>query len=123
MPLAPPPAPAVAGADRALQRFGHPASGTRQAQKKRGEKPGCPGPLAALQERAGEIMKSALAARLLTAVAFQSGLVVIRPPGTDVEALTAATRAGPLFPAQRLDVGLTGFGMEEGVERRHHRHS
>ena len=77
---------------------------------------------AAIQECAGEVIEGTLAARLFTAVAFQSGLVVIGAPGTDVEALTAGTLEGPIFPAQRMDVGLTRFGGEEVVKIRHNRH-
>jgi uncharacterized membrane protein len=70
---------------------------------------------AAVQERAGEVIEGALAARLFTAVAFQTRLVVISTPGTDVEALTAGTLERPIFPAQRMDIGLTRFGIEEMV--------
>ena len=57
-----------------------------------------------------------------TAVALQFGLVVVGAPGPDVVALTAGTLEGPIFPAQRMDVGLTRFGVEEMVEMRHNRH-
>ena len=46
--------------------------------------------LAAVQERAREIIEGTLAVLLFTAVAFQSGLVVIEAPGTDVGALTSS---------------------------------
>src|SRR5215510_11361879 len=68
------------------------------------------------------VIEGALAALLFTAVALQAGLGVVGAPGTDVEALTAGTLEGPIFPAQRMDVGLTRFGVEEVVEMRHHRH-
>jgi hypothetical protein len=29
---------------------------------------------------------------------------------------------GPIFPAQRMEVSLTRFGVEELVQMRHHRH-
>jgi len=52
----------------------------------------------------------------------QSRLVVIRPPGTNVVALTSGALQGPIFPAQRLDVSLTRFGVEKLVEMRRNRH-
>ena len=67
--------------------------------------------LAAVEERAREVIEGARAALLFPAVALQSGLVVIRPPGTDVVTLTARTLEGPIFPAQRMDIGLTRFGV------------
>jgi hypothetical protein len=63
--------------------------------------------LAAVQERAREIIEGALAVLLFTAVAFQSGLVVIDAPGTDVVALTSGALQGPIFPAQRMDISVT----------------
>jgi hypothetical protein len=53
---------------------------------------------------------------------FQSGLGVVGAPRADVETLTAGALEGPIFPAQRMDVRLTRFGVEEVVEMRHHRH-
>jgi hypothetical protein len=47
--------------------------------------------LAAIQECAGEVIEGAVADFLFTAVAFESGLVVVRPPRSDVEALTSGT--------------------------------
>ena len=47
--------------------------------------------LTAIQERAREVIEGALAALLFTAVALQSGLVVVGSPRTDVKALTAGT--------------------------------
>ena len=78
--------------------------------------------LAAIQERAREVIEGAPAALLFTAVAFQARLGVVGALRTDVEALTAGTLEGPIFPAQRMDVGLTRFGVEEVVEMRHNRH-
>src|SRR4030095_15565126 len=57
-----------------------------------------------------------------TAVALQSRLVVVRPPRTNVVALTAGTLEWAIFPPQRMDIGLTRFGVEELVEMRHNRH-
>src|SRR5947209_6099058 len=78
--------------------------------------------LAAIQECAREVIEGALAALLFAAVAFQARLGVVGAPGTDVEALTAGTLEGTIFPAQRTDVGLKRFGVEEVVELRHNRH-
>ena len=78
--------------------------------------------LAAIQERTREVIEGALAALLFTAVAFQAWLGMVRAPWSDVEALTAGTLEGPIFPAQRMDGGLTRFGVEEVVEMRHNRH-
>jgi hypothetical protein len=64
----------------------------------------------------------AFAGFLFTAVAFQTRLVVVRTPRADVVALTAGTLEGAIFPPQRMDIGLTRFGVEEVVEMRHHRH-
>jgi hypothetical protein len=96
--------------------------GTRQAQQKGREHPVHDRALAAIQERAREVIEGALAALLFTAVAFQAWLGMVRAPWSDVEALTAGTLEGPIFPAQRMDVGLTRFGVEEVVQMRHNRH-
>jgi len=98
------------------------ARGTRQAQEKRRQNPVYDRALAAIQERAREVIEGALAGLLFTAVAFQARLGMVGTPGPNVEALTAGTLEGPIFPAQRMDVGLTRFGVEEVVEMRHHRH-
>jgi hypothetical protein len=82
----------------------------------------CEGALAAVQERAGKVIEGALAPPLFTAVALQAGLVVVGAPRTNVVALTAGTLEGSIFPAQRMEVGLTHFGVEEVVEMRHNRH-
>jgi hypothetical protein len=78
--------------------------------------------LAAVQERSREVIEGALAGFLFTAIAFQAGLVVVGAPRTDVVALTPRTLEGPIFPAQRMEVGLTRFGVEEVVQMRHNRH-
>ena len=80
------------------------------------------GALAAVQEGAREGIEGALAGLLLTAVALQSRLVVLGPPGTNMVALTSGTLEGTIFPPQRLEVGLTRFGVEEVVEMGHNRH-
>ena len=53
--------------------------------------------LAAVQERAREVIEGALAALLFTAVALQARLGMVGAPGSDVEALTAGTLE-PIFP-------------------------
>jgi hypothetical protein len=78
--------------------------------------------LAAVQERAREVIKGALAVLLLTAIALQSGLVVVGTPRPNVVALTPRTLEGPIFPPQRMDVRLTRFGVEEVVEMRKNKH-
>jgi hypothetical protein len=78
--------------------------------------------LAAVQERACEVIEGALAGVLLIAVALQAGLVGVRAPGTNVVALTAGTWEWAIFPAQRMEIRLTRFGVEELVQMRHNRH-
>ena len=78
--------------------------------------------LAAVQERAREVSEGALAGLLFTAVAFQSRLVVIRAPGADVVALTSGALQGPIFPPQRMDVGLTLVDVKELVDVRKYQH-
>ena len=105
-----------------IEFSGNPPRCTRQAQQKGRQNPVHERALAAIQERTREVIEGALAALLFTAVAFQAWLGMVRAPWSDVEALTAGTLEGPIFPAQRMDVGLTRFGVEEVVEMRHHRH-
>src|SRR5215471_13572162 len=118
-----PPTPAIAGADMDPQLSGNAARGTRQAQQKGGEKPVCEGALTAVQERAREVIEGALATLLFTPVALQTRLVVIPAPRTDIVTLTSGALQEPIFPPQRMDIGLTRFGVEEFVEMRHNRHS
>src|SRR5215831_12321829 len=87
--IAPPPTPAIAGPDMDPQFSGNAPRGTRQAQEKGGEHPVHHRALAAVQERAGEVIEGAFAALLFATVTFQSGLGVVRAPRTDVETLTA----------------------------------
>src|SRR5215471_21531970 len=95
---------------------GNAARGTRQTEQKGGEDPVCEGALAAVQERPREVIEGAFAGLLFTAVALQSGLVMVGAPGPDVVALTPRTLEGPIFPAQRMDIRLTRFGVEELVK-------
>jgi len=73
-----------------------------------------------MHHRIGEIVESALAA--VAPVAFAPRSVVVLPPRIDVLALAPGTLEGPLFPSQRVDVGMTLIGVEELVEVREHWH-
>jgi hypothetical protein len=117
-----PPTPPRASADMDPHLSGDAPRCTRVAQQKGGEHPVHERALAADQERACEVMEGALAGLLLTAVASQSRLVMVRPPRTDVVALTARTLEWAIFPPQHMDVGLTRFGVEEVVQMRRNRH-
>src|SRR5215831_16130933 len=121
--VAEPPAPAITRADMNAQFSGDAQRRARQTEQKGGENPVGEGALAAVQECAREIIEGALAGLLSTAVALQSRLVVISAPRTDMVALTSGALQEPIFPAQRMDIGLTHFGVEEFVEMRHNRHS
>ena len=82
----------------------------------------CEGALTAVQECAREVIEGPLTVLLFTAVALQSGLVVVDAPRTDVVALTPRALEGPIFPAQHMDIGLTRCRVEELVQMRNHRH-
>ena len=73
-----------------------------------------------MHHRIGEIVESALAA--VAPGAFAPRSVVVLPPRIDVLALAPGTLEGPLFPSQRVDVGMTLIGVEELVEVREHWH-
>src|SRR5215831_11690196 len=102
--IAQPPAPARARPAMHPQLSRNTSRGTRQAQQKRCEHPVHHRALTAVQECACEVIEGALAVFLFTAVAFQSRLVMVRPPGTDVVALTAGTLEWAIFPPQRMDL-------------------
>ena len=72
--------------------------------------------LTTIEQGAGEVIEGALAALLFTAVAFESGLVVVGAPGADVVALTPRALEWTILPAQGMEVGLTGFGVEKLVQ-------
>ena len=116
------PAPAVARADMDAHLFGKTPRGTREAPPAGGAQPGRERALAALSERTREVMEGALAARRFPAVASPARLGVVGAPRSDVAALTAAAREGPLLPAQRMDVGLPRCGVAEVGELRRKRH-
>ena len=64
-----------------------------------------------MEQRIGEVVEGALTA--VAPVAFASGSVVITAPWIDSTALAPGTLERPIFPSQRMDVGLTLFGVEE----------
>ena len=76
--------------------------------------------LAAIQERAREVMEGALAGLLFTAVALQAVLGVVGAPRTNVVALTPRTLERPILPSQPMNGGVTLFGVEELVDVREH---
>ena len=67
-----------------------------------------------MEQRIGEIVEGALAA--VAPVAFAAGSIVLRPPWIDILALAPGTLEGTFFPSERMDVGLTVFGIEELVD-------
>src|SRR5215468_5056515 len=75
--IAQPPAPAIARTAMHPQLSCNTSRRTRQAQQKGRENPVHDRALAAVQERSREVMEGALATLLFTAVAFQTGLVVV----------------------------------------------
>jgi hypothetical protein len=62
----------------------------------------------------GQIIEGPLAA--VAPVALASRAIVVRPPGIDVLALAPRTLERTLFPPERMDVGVTMFGVEELVD-------
>ena len=62
----------------------------------------------------GQIIEGPLAA--VAPVAFAPGAVVVRAPGIDVVALAPGALERAFFPPQRMDVGLTLFGVEALVD-------
>ena len=93
---------------------------TRQAQQESGENPGRQRPLALVEEGVREVVEGALAA--VTPGAFAAGAIVVRAPRIHVWALAPGTLQGPIFPPQRMDVGVTLIDVEEVVDIREHRH-
>src|SRR5262245_21621425 len=73
-----------------------------------------------MEQRISQIVEGALA--VVAPVAFASRPVVVRPPRVDVLAVAPGTLQGTIFRPQRMDVGLTLFGIEELVDVREHRH-
>ena len=73
-----------------------------------------------MQEGLGEVVEGALTT--MASVAFASGAILVRAPAANVVALAARTLQRPVFPPERMDVGLALFGVEEVVQMREHRH-
>jgi len=67
-----------------------------------------------VEQGVGQVIEGAFAA--VKPVAFGAGAVVVCPPRINVLALAPGTLKGPLFPPQRMDVGVTVFGVEELVD-------
>ena len=63
-----------------------------------------------MQQGIGEIIEGALAT--VAPVAFAAGAIMVRPPRIDVLALAPGTLERAIFPAQRMDGGLTRFEVE-----------
>ena len=61
-----------------------------------------------------EVVEGPLTA--VASVALAPRAVVVCPPGIDVLALAPRTLERTIFPSQRMDVGLTLFGVEELVD-------
>jgi len=61
-----------------------------------------------------QIIEGALAA--VAPVALAPRAVVVRAPGIDVVALAPGTLERTFFPPERMDIGLTMFGVEELVD-------
>ena len=86
---------------------------TRETEEKRGQNPVRQGPPTLVEQRIGEVIEGALAP--VTPVPFTPGSIVILPPRIHIPALTPGTLEGPVFPPQRMDVGLTLVDVEELV--------
>ena len=86
----------------------------REAQQEGGENPVGQRSFALVEQRIGEIIEGPLAA--VAPVALASRAIVVCPPGIDVLALAPRTLQRAVFPSQRMDVGVTVFGVEELVD-------
>jgi hypothetical protein len=118
--IAEPPTPAIARADMDAPLPGKTTRGTRETEQQGGENPVGQGPLAAVEERIGEIIAGAVA--VSTAEAFTSWPLVIIAPGSDGVALTPGTLQRTIFPAQAVDISVAGLGIEELMQMRENRH-
>ena len=67
-----------------------------------------------MEQGRGEVVEGARAA--VTPVAFTPGAIVVRPSRIDVLTLVSGTLEQPIFPPQRMDVGLTLVDIEELVK-------
>ena len=84
---------------------------TRQAQQEGGENPIWQRALALVKQCMGEVVEGPLAA--VTPVALTPWPIVVVPPRIDLQTLAPGALEGPLFPAQRMDVGVTLVDVEE----------
>src|SRR4030095_467081 len=109
-----PPAPAIGRTAMHPQLSRNTARRTREAQQEGGQNPVCARPPALVEQGMGEVVEGPLAA--VAPVALTPRAVVVRPPGIDVLALAPRTRKRAFFPPERVDVGLTVFGVEELVD-------
>jgi len=85
-----------------------------ETQEKRHQYPVRERPFPLMQQGIGQVIEGTLAA--VAPVTFASGAVVVRPLRIDVLALAPGTLERVLFPPERMDVGLTVFGVEELVD-------
>jgi hypothetical protein len=67
-----------------------------------------------MEEGISQGIEGALAA--VAPVAFAPGSVMVIAPRIDVVALTPGTLKRPIFPPQRMEVGLTLIDVEEVVD-------
>jgi hypothetical protein len=92
----------------------------RETQQKRRQYPVRQRPLAPVQQGIGEVIEGTLA--VMAPVAFAPWSILICAPLANVVTLTPRTLQRPVFPPQRMDVGLALFGVEEVVQMREYRH-
>jgi len=78
-------------------------------------------PLALGQQRVGEVVEGP--PTVFAPVAFDPWPVMIGPPGTDMVAVTPGALERAILPPEHMDIGVTGVGIEELVERGEYRHS
>jgi hypothetical protein len=67
-----------------------------------------------MEQGMGQIVEGALAA--VAPVALAPRAIVVCPPGIDVLTLAPGTLEWTVLPPQRMDIGLTVFGVEELVD-------
>jgi len=98
----------------------NPPRRTGETEQKGRQNPVRQRPLALVQEGSGEVVEGALAAMAPGALA--SGSILVRAPAANVVALAARTLQRPVFPPERMDVGLALFEAEELVQMGEYRH-
>src|SRR4029434_9848651 len=119
--IAEPPAPAIARPDMDPYLPCNTPRRTGEAQEKSREDPVRQRALAPMQQGPREVGEGALAA--VAPIAFAPGAVVVHAPAANVAALAPRALQRTIFPPERMDVGLTLFGVEEVVQMREYRHS